>query len=254
MNWYFWLAVLLSLTGPMGYYLISNKAKLARFFDGFVLTAMIGLVALHILPESLERAGVTTLFAVLLGLIGPLIISYFTKKKQCEIQKPFLLISIFGFIAHNMLDGAALVVHPNAHGNTHLLALAVAMHRFIESTAVFNAVAKSFGNVKAWLSVTGLSLAMLFGFFFGEHIFVGMDETILHWLQALACGMIFHILLHPHHLHNEHSHSSKILKQVQSAGALCGLVMAVTAYLFLPTHNHDHEHHYKVESHGQHKS
>lgn len=256
MNSYFWLAVLMSLLGPICYHWISSRTGLSRFFDGMILTALVCLVSLHILPESLEHSGLSTIVAVTLGLIGPLFLSQITKRKQCEIQKPFLVISVFGFLAHNMLDGAALVVHPDAQGSIHLFALAVSIHRFVESIAIYKTMSRSFGTLVSAFALTGLSLAMVAGFFFGEQIFIKMDPGILHLLQALACGMIFHVLLHPHHL-KEMIHEAKsksFLIRVQSAGAFCGLVLALLAYLFWPAHIHSTTHKKKTEIHAHKKS
>lgn len=240
MTGYFWLAVVMSLLGPFCYIWISKKSKIARFFDGMVAMALVCLVTLHILPESLLHSRITTMIAVSLGLVGPVFLSRLTNRSQCEIQKPFLVISIFGFVAHNMLDGAALIVHPNAQGSTHLLALAVTLHRFIESIAIWKTTSRSFGMFISGSILAGLSLAMMAGFFFGEQIFLTMDENILHILQALACGMIFHVVLHPHHLKEfiTEAKEGSFLIKIQSAGAFCGLVLAILAYLFWPAHMH----------------
>lgn len=178
--------------------------------------------------------------AVTLGLVGPVFLSRLTNRSECEIQKPFLIISMFGFVAHNMLDGAALIVHPHAQGSTHLLALAVGLHRFIESIAVWKTISRSFGNLVSTFVLGGLSLAMVSGYIFGEQIFLTMDENILHILQALACGMIFHVVLHPHHLREFISEAKEgsLLAKIQSFGAFCGLVLAILAYLFWPAHIH----------------
>jgi zinc transporter ZupT len=256
MNWYFWLAVLMSLLGPFCYHWISSRVKVSRFLDGLIITALVCLVTLHILPESLEHSGVTTFIGVVLGLTGPVFLSQLTKRKQCEIQKPFLVISIIGFIAHNMLDGAALIVHPNAHGSIHLLALAVTIHRLIESIAIWKTMSRSFGDKIAFLALAGLSMAMVFGFFFGEQIFIRMDAGILHFLQALACGMIFHVLLHPHHLKEliSEAKSNNFLIKIQSAGAFCGLLLALIAYLFWPAHSHSTTHKNTAKNHAHTKS
>jgi hypothetical protein len=240
MNWYFWLALSLSLLGPFCYYWIARHTKISRFFDSMIVTALICLVSLHILPESLAHAGFTTIIAVTLGLVGPVFLSQITKRNQCEIQKPFLIISVFGFVAHNMLDGAALVVHPDAENSIHLLAFAVAIHRFVESIAIWKTMSKSFGILLSACGLASLSLAMIVGYFFGEQIFTRMDAGLLHMLQALACGMIFHVVLHPHHIKEllTEAKASKYLIKFQSAGAFCGLLLAMLAYLFWPTHSH----------------
>lgn len=252
MNWYFWLAVIMSLVGPFFYQWISARKKISRFFDGMILTALVCLVSLHILPESLEHAGLITIVAVTLGLVGPVFLSQVLKRSQCEIQKPFLIVSVCGFVAHNMLDGAALVIHPNAEGSIHLLALAVAIHRFVESIALWKTLSRSFGGLVSSFALTGLSLAMVGGFFFGEQIFTKMDAVVLHFLQALACGMIFHVMLHPHHIKEMiiEAKASKFLIKIQSAGAFCGLVLALLAYMFWPSHSHSATPNEKAEVHA----
>lgn len=240
MNWYFSLAVIMSLMGPIFYYWISAHKRILRFFDGFIIAALVCFVALHILPESLEHSGLISIIAVVLGLIGPVFLSHLLKRKECEIQKPFLVISVLGFVAHNMLDGAALVVHPDAQGSIHLLALAVATHRFVESIAIWKTVSRNFGTLVAGIAVAGLSLAMVCGYFFGERLFTTMDPNILHFLQSLACGMIFHVILHPHHVKEMivEVKNRDFLIKIQLIGAACGLLLAVLAYLLWPTSHH----------------
>lgn len=240
MNFYFWLAVLSSFLGPVCYHFIPAHTKLSRFVDGMIVTALVCLVSLHILPESLEHSVFITVIAVVLGLVGPVFISKLTKRSECEIQKPFLIISALGFIAHNLLDGAALIIHPLAQNSTHLLALAVVVHRLLVSMAMWKTMSKSFGVFISAGALIGLNMAMAGGFFFAEQIFRHLDPNILHVLQALTCGMLFHVLLHPHHLKEflKEARSPKILIEIRSAGAYCGIILAVLAYLFWPAHIH----------------
>lgn len=243
MNLYFWLAVASTLLGPVFYHFIPTHTKLSRFVDGMIVTALVSLVSLHILPESLEHSGITTILAVVLGLVGPVFISQLTKRSQCEIQKPFLIISALGFIAHNLLDGAALIIHPSAQNSTHLLALAVVIHRLLVSMAMWKTSSHSFGLWPSILALLGLTGAMACGFFFGEQIFTHMDADILHILQSLTCGMLFHILLHPHHLKEVlRARSPRLLINIKSMGAFCGIILALLAYLFWPAHIHSAPH------------
>lgn len=240
MNIYFWLAVASSLLGPLCYHLVPTKTKASRFVDAMVVTALVCLVTLHILPESLEHSGLLTSFAVALGLVGPVLISQITKRSQCEIQKPFLVISALGFVAHNLLDGAALVIHPSAQNSTHLLALAIVTHRLLVSMAMWKTISQSVGKALSIVGLITLNATMACGFFFGEQLFTRMEADILHFLQCLTCGMLFHILLHPHHIKEliREARSPKFLIRGQSVGAFCGMLLALLAYLFWPAHIH----------------
>jgi hypothetical protein len=240
MNSYFYLALIASFLGPIGYHFIPPGTKVARFVDGMIITALVCLVSFHILPESLEHSGVTTIIAVILGLVGPVFISKMTKRSECEIQKPFLIISALGFVAHNLIDGAALIVHPSSQSSTHLLALAIVMHRLLVSMGLWKTMSSSFGNVASFIALFGLNTAMACGYFFGQHIFSRMEADILHILQCLTCGMLFHVLLHPHHLKEwlKQARSPRFLVKTQSVGAVCGIVLASLAYLFWPAHSH----------------
>lgn len=244
MNSYFWLAVIASFMGPVCYHCIPAGTKLARFVDGMIVTALVCLVSFHILPESLAHSGITTIIAVTLGLMGPVFMSQMTKRSQCEIQKPFLVISALGFVAHNLIDGAALIVHPSAQSSTHLLALAIVVHRLLVSMALWKTMSSSFGTMLSTLALVALNSAMACGYFFGEQIFSRLDVDILHILQSLTCGMLFHVLLHPHHLKEllKEARSPKFLIKTQSVGAFCGIVLATLAYLFWPAHSHSEPH------------
>lgn len=240
MNLYFLLALIASAVGPLLYSLIAPLDRLCRFIDAMVITAIVCLISLHILPESMAHSGITTLAAVSLGLFGPVLLSYLSKRSQCEIQKPLIIISVLGFIAHNMLDGAALIIHPDEHRSTHLLALAIVIHRLIVSMALWKTLSKSFGFILSVCALTGLSFAMAMGYYFSDQIFTTMDANIFHILQSLSCGMLFHVLLHPHHLKELFVQWKKpsLLLHLQSAGALCGILLAILAYIFWPAHIH----------------
>jgi hypothetical protein len=251
MNWYFFLAIFMTMLGPVFYYCLSPYSGISRFFDGLSTMVLLGLVTLHILPESFAHSGFITMISVTIGLLGPVLLSYLTKRTECEIQKPFLIMSVFGLIAHNMLDGAALVVHPSAQSSIHLLALAVAIHRFLESIAIFKTISKSVGVLSGCLAILGMSAAMAMGFFFSDQIFTSMDEGFLHILQSLACGMIFHVVLHPHHIKEILQKPDGKFAIKQSAGAICGLLIAVLAYMFSPNHPHEHEAHQHAHSESE---
>jgi len=240
MNSYFWLAVLSSFLGPVCYHFIPTDTKLARFVDGMIVTALVCLVTFHILPESLEHSGITSILAVILGLVGPVFISRMTKRSECEIQKPFLIISALGFVAHNLIDGAALIVHPTAQSSTHLLALAIVVHRLLVSMGLWKTMSSSFGSLISALALIGLNSAMACGYFFGQQIFSRMEADIFHILQCLTCGMLFHVLLHPHHIKEllKEARSPRFLIKTQSVGAFCGIILASLAYLFWPAHSH----------------
>jgi hypothetical protein len=240
MNAYFILATVATLLGPFGYKILVQKHSLSRFFDGLVIAALIGLVTLHILPESLEQGGGLSIIAMLIGLLGPLLLSRFSRKKDCEIQKPFLIISIIGFVAHNMLDGAAIVSAPYVKHSSHLLALAVIIHRFIVSMALWRTLSPQLGKSLSALSLFGLSAAMAVGFIGGEHFISHSQEELLYTLQALAGGMLFHVILHPHHVGEikKQFYIGQIKIKVKSMGAICGLAFAIFAYLFWPAHSH----------------
>jgi len=240
MNSYFYLALLASFMGPICYRFIPANTKIARFVDGMIITALVCLITFHILPESLAHSGITTILAVILGLVGPVFISQITKRKQCEIQKPFIIISALGFIAHNLIDGAALIIHPSAQKSTHLLALAIIIHRLIVSMGLYKTMSNSVGTYLSALALIGLNIAMACGFFFGNYIFTRMEADIFHILQSLTCGMLFHVLLHPHHLKEliKQAKNPSFLIKTQSVGAFCGIILACLAYLFWPAHSH----------------
>lgn len=239
MNNYFILALVASLAGPLLYHIVPHKTKAFKFMDGMILTALLGLICLHIVPESLEYLGFITFIAVILGLLGPVLFSKLTKKSECEIQKPFLFLTALGFIAHNVLDGAALVIHPHEHKSIHLLALAVVAHRLLVSMALWQTSYKSFGLLKSIVGLIGLCLAMSMGYFFSEQLFTRMHADILHILQSVSCGMLFHVLLHPHHI-KEIFNNKSISFNSQSVGAFCGLLVAIIVYLYWPSHLHTH--------------
>ncbi len=251
MNILFTLALLSSFVGPWFYNLVARHTKISRFLDGLVMTTIVGLVATHVLPESLAHLGAVTYFAVLLGLLGPLLWSKMLDRHECEIQKPFLVITILGLLAHNLLDGAALIIHPEQERTGYFLAAAVIAHRALASMALWRTFVKSLGTTTTSLILVGLSIAMSIGYFTGDYLLTHLHMDILHVLQSLACGMLIHVLLHPHHLKELFADlkQSHVKLRFQSLGAFCGILIAVLAYLFWPAHSHTEpsgkEHHHE---------
>jgi hypothetical protein len=242
--------------GPVCYHFIPPQTTIARFVDGMIVTALVCLISFHILPESLAHSGITTILAVILGLIGPVFISKMTRRTECEIQKPFLIISALGFVAHNLIDGAALIVHPSAQSSTHLLALGIIVHRLLVSMGLWKTLAASFGPLLSAAALIGLNMAMALGFFFGTYIFNSLEADILHILQCLTCGMLFHVLLHPHHLKEllKEAKNPRFLVKTQSVGAFCGLILASLAYMFWPAHSHSTPNFSKDRDYHEHSS
>ena len=65
------LSLLTLAMGPLLHQLVHRLKTMLAVLDGFVFATISGLVVLHLIPDSIERAGWWALAWALIGLMGP---------------------------------------------------------------------------------------------------------------------------------------------------------------------------------------
>lgn len=244
------LSFIALLLGPLLVHFTQRRKATLQFIDMFVLCSIFGLIALHVLPESIEEAGVTAILAALVGLFGPMLLSFgFKKEADCHLHPSILSLATLGVLAHAILDGATLSTMSNEHGEeAFFLGVAVLLHRLPEGVAIWRITQSFAGGKMAAIALAADIAATSLGFFSGTSLLTYASEQMLVVFQALMSGVLLHVMFHRHHLlpedhdHHHHHDGYKIptLRKATFWGVFCAVALVLTLSLLHISHTHIH--------------
>ena len=191
------------LVGPAIAFSFRDKASAVAVLDGFVLSALFGLVTIHLAPESVEAGGWLAAAAIAAGLLAPLALG---KIGATDVRSTWLSsLALGGFALHALFDGAALGVsaghdeavhheHGGHVGHDHgFLAIAVLLHRVPVGLSVWRWVATR----SRWQGVLVLSVlcaATLVGFIASQPLVERSPPRSVAVFQGLVTGLLLHVV------------------------------------------------------------
>jgi hypothetical protein len=190
----YFLSILALGVGPALARVAGRLPTLPTVVDGFVLVSVAGLVALHVLPHSVELAGPWALGAAAVGLGFPAL----AERTPLERRRPYAFVLWgAGIVVHAFLDGTVLLVPEHAPTTAVALAAGVVLHRIPVGMTIWWLVRPRLGT-RAALGVAGLlALGSLAGVVIGPRFVAGLAASSLGFFQAFVAGNLVHILLHP---------------------------------------------------------
>lgn len=184
------IAAILGLClGPVLFLLLHRSEKPQLAVDGFVLVAVVGLVALHVLPEAVEVAHVWALVAAAVGLVLPLGAEKLRALSHRASHGLVLGIAFLGLLLHASLDGVGL-------GGSDGLGLAVVLHRIPVGLGVWWLVRPQFGRGWAIAVLAALCLATIGGWALQTTMVAPGGIVWVQIVQALVAGSLLHVVLH----------------------------------------------------------
>ncbi len=257
------LSILTLLLGPLLLHFAGHHKNAIRFLDSFVLCSVFGLVAFHILPESISEAGFWAAIAAAVGLFGPMLLGSYLKTGECHIHGSIISLASIGLIAHAILDGAAISTASfDIDSSGFLLGIAVILHRLPEGVGIWRVTRSQFGVGIGALALFVLIIAVTAGFFFGTQLLDNSSETALVIFQSIMAGTLLHVIFHRHHIEepehkhehaHEHAHCQhppkprKRWHKSSGFGALAGIGLVVVLLFIHPEHDHGHGHSHNHE-------
>jgi zinc transporter ZupT len=129
------------LVGPVVERLVRRAAWTEAMLDGFVLTALVGLILIHVLPHNVEVAGLWAFAAAGLGFVVPLLLESRLHEHgdgSRGLHRWLLVAGFLGYAIHASLDGLALATGHDDHGDAgELLGVAVVLHRIPVGLAIW---------------------------------------------------------------------------------------------------------------------
>ncbi len=224
--------------------LLVDWAKRARWtavwLDAFVIITVGGMVLLHILPESLNRGGLWTLAAFLIGLFGPVLAEQGLTPTGKGTRTVALGIALLALLFHSMLDGVGLQgegLHQGGeHGTGEILVWAVLLHRVLEGIGIWWVVPRTLGVTVAIIATLVLAAGTVLGFSLGGVIFEHMPGKAIALFEALLCGSLAHIVVHAHIPPPREPESGRL----HWASVIGGLVGVAATVALTMSHSHAH--------------
>lgn len=249
------LSILTLLTGPLLLHFAEHHVSMIRFLDSFVVFSVFGLVAFHIMPESIHEAGIWAIIAAAVGLFAPILIGPYLRTGECRIPTSIISLASIGLIAHAILDGAAIsTASLNVEQSGFLLGIAVVLHRLPEGVGIWRVTRSQYSAMIGVLVLGALIVAVIVGYFFGGQLLNRSSETALTIFQSLMAGTLLHVIFHRHHLqqlttplihghadaHPAHAHGGQVHRKSKGwrASTILGAVTGILLVAILLSISH----------------
>lgn len=189
------------LVGPVVERLVRRAAWTEAMLDGFVLTALVGLILIHVLPHNVEVAGLWAFVAAGLGFLVPLLLEGRLHQHgdgARGLHRWLLVAGFLGYAIHASLDGLALATGHDDHGNAgELLGVAVVLHRIPVGLAIWWLLRPAVGPLGTLAIIGTIAASTIAGYSASAWLLDGLERPAVGLLQALVAGSLLHVALHP---------------------------------------------------------
>ena len=190
---YLCLAILAFFAGVVVHPMLHGKTRLLATVDIIIVAGVLVLVALFMLPHTLEESGAAGALGVAAGLVLTAGLSRISTASTRR-GRPWTIALLFGaLLAHTAFDGAALAVPMHHEGDAALSVVAgVVVHRFPLGMALHHLLGPSLRVplIAAFL----LSLSTGFGYVFADGSFTEANEAAVHLLECFIVGMLIQVV------------------------------------------------------------
>jgi len=220
------LSIAALLAGPLVYTLGRRNHVARQVLDGFIFITIAGLVAVHIVPDSLLGGGGLAVMFLALGIAFPVMLERGLHDSFHAAHGFVLGLAALGIVIHSVLDGIALLP-----GTSEDLAYAVILHRLPIGMAIWWSLRPNLG-VAAAATAFGLIVASTAAaFVFGAPVIELAEARAIAWLQAFISGSLIHVVAfgisHDHDAHVEPV--ARFRDWGYRVGILAGLFLVFTA-------------------------
>ena len=209
--------------GPAVFALLHRTPAPQLALDGFVLVAVVGLVATHIIPDAFAAAGLWVVPAFGAGVLFPLALEKAQALSSRASHAIVLSLAAFALLLHAALDGVGLASADTAPG----LGVAVVLHRLPVGLAVWWLVRPQFGRGWGVAVLGAVGVATLVGFAFGMNVVRPASEVWAQVIQAIVAGSLLHVLMHQSVGFHDHGIEPGRWRFPGAIGALLGAALVL---------------------------
>jgi len=188
------LAVL--AVGPLSFSVARNWGRALRVLDGVVVLAVGGLVVLHIIPETVERAGWIAVVPMVVGLLGPTVVERGLANIERQAHMVLLILVLFGLGLHALMDGVALALPTVEEGWGGLsLPAAVVLHRIPVSLLLWWLLRPSYGVGVAAGALAVEGIGAVVGYATAQGLAGHVNTPVIGAVQAFVAGSMLHVMV-----------------------------------------------------------
>lgn len=193
------LSIIALLAGPMLYHWLRQGGWIARTVEQLVVAALVLLVGLSLVPETLAGLGWKAPLLIAAGYAVPGLLEAAVKSAARAFHIVSVLLALAGLVLHALLDGAGLAGSRLQASST--LGLAIVLHRLGMGLVLWLIVQPAFGRRAAMGLLAVMAAATVLGYLRSEHLLVLEGRGAVLAVQALIIGTIVHSLVHRAHAH-----------------------------------------------------
>ena len=176
--------------------LVRGRRLALAALDGFVLTALAGLLLVHVIPESIHEAGFWAVIMVVAGVFLPRLLEGGTHSHEANHKEPWSILTVasLGLLVHAFLDGGALSIDALHLHDSDALTLGVVLHR-LPMGMIIGLLGSKGRRWLPWAVASAVGVATIGGYQAGLEALPAMGITGLALMQALVAGTLGHVVL-----------------------------------------------------------
>ena len=192
-------AIVALVVGVMLVPLARERPSYMAGLDGFMLVSVGGVLAMGLLPHSLETAGWPAAGALVMGMALPMLLEHgHHHEEHTHDSTGFLFMSAFGLSVHAFLDGGALATRQISDTiHARALEMGVLLHR-LPMGVMLGMIGGERRQAQVWLATGVIALGTIAGYWFGVGALPSISIQAMAIFQAFVAGTLFHVL----YLHN----------------------------------------------------
>ena len=236
------LSILALLIGVAIYPFARKRPSLLSFLDAFAILTIIGLTFLHLIPHTVEHAGMTGIISILIGFGLPTLLhlSHHHHHSDDNNHSSLLLIIVgIGVIIHTILDGIGLSMSDHSirsmGSSGTMLGLGVLFHRLPVGIFLSMILVPRIGLKKTWAVAITFAVTTFIGYILGHLAISHLGMTLMYAVQGLIAGALLHIVFHNVSPDGRHQKSWP-----KGLGAFAGIAALFIIEWFAPADHHDH--------------
>jgi zinc transporter ZupT len=193
--------------GPLTFALFERRHWAIRVLDAVVVVAVGGLVIIHIIPETFERAGWIAAAPLVIGLLGPSLVERGLANLERQAHLLLAILVLLGLGLHAIMDGVVLAVPSVEEGVGRLsLPLAIVLHRIPVSLLIWWLMRPAVGVLGASLALSIEGVGAIVGYAGAQYFVAHVNSPAVAVVQAFVAGSMLHVMVDRRDYGAAHSH------------------------------------------------
>jgi len=230
------IATLALVVGPLLERGARQRPRLAGLVDGLTVGGIVVVSLLHLMPESTAHLGLWAPLLLLLGLLLPLGTERLLHLRWQGWRITVGALIVVLFVAHLLVEGAALASTANNERLALATVLVVAAHNLPLGVLLWGQTKRRFGS--SWSAVVLFSVGAIT--WFGPQLLPIEESTFSAFCSAILAGGLLHLVLQ--HESSEVSPADRPRRNAWAAVGAVGAAWLLIQYLGVQEGHSEHAH------------